>query len=179
MRQPALVIVTGPAGSGKTTLAHELARAVHCPAVCRDEIKEGLVCTTGDASETGGDIQRYATDVFFEALALLLGRGITVVAEAAFQHKVWAPRLEPLLAVARVRILVCELDEERALARRIARGLEDPERAWFHPNEAARNRTGVSTVSYDPPRLEVPTLRVDTSDGYWPAFEAIVEFAQG
>ena len=27
------------------------------------------------------------------------------------------------------------------------------------------------------PRLEIPTLRVDTSDGYSPAFEAIVEFA--
>jgi adenylate kinase family enzyme len=42
--RPTLIIVSGPPGSGKTTLAHEIARAVGCPAICRDEIKEGW-CT--------------------------------------------------------------------------------------------------------------------------------------
>ena len=39
---PTLVVVSGPIGSGKTTLAHKIARAVGCPVVSRDEIKEGL-----------------------------------------------------------------------------------------------------------------------------------------
>src|SRR5215207_1523896 len=114
MRPPALIVVAGRPGAGKTTLAHALARAVRCPAVCRDEIKEGLVCTTGDAGEPGGNLQRHATDAFFDALALLLGRGVTVVAEAAFQHEVWAPRLEPLRAVACVRVVLCEVGPELA-----------------------------------------------------------------
>ena len=172
MRLPALIVVTGRPGAGKTTLAHALARAVRCPAVCRDEIKEGLVCTTGDAGEPGADLQRHATDAFFDALALLLGRGVTVVAEAAFQDRVWAPRLEPLRVVARVRIVLCEAKPELARARQVARGLGDPGRARFHPG-------GAETGSYDPPRLDVPTLRVDTSDGYRPALETIVEFARG
>jgi len=159
MCQPALIVVAGRPGAGKTTLAHALARAVRCPAVCRDEIKEGLVCTAGEA---GGDLQLRATDAFFDALALLLGRGVTVVAEAAFQHGVWAPRLEPLLAVARVRMVLCEVNPELARARRLA-----------------RDSRGRAPESYDPPRLDVPTLRVDTSDGYRPAFDAIVEFARG
>jgi predicted kinase len=179
LRQPALIVVTGRPGAGKTTLAHALARALRCPAVSRDEIKEGLVCTTGDAGEAGGNLQRRATDVFFDALALLLGRGVTVVAEAAFQHKVWVPRLEPLRAVARVRVVLCEVGPELARARRDARILGDPERVRFHPEMTGRDRATESTESYDPPRLDVPTLRVDTSDGYRPAFEAIIEFARG
>ena len=174
IRQPALIVVTGRPGAGKTTLTHALARAVRCPAVCRDVIKEGLVCTAGDTGEPGADLQRHATDVFFDTLALLLSRGVTVVAEAAFQHRVWAPRLEPLRALARVRIVVCEVAPELARARKEARGLEDPARARFHPEGLDR-----ATGSYEPPRLDVPTLRVDTSDAYRPAFDTIVEFARG
>jgi hypothetical protein len=43
---PTLMIVSGPPGSGKTTLAHQIARAVGCPAICRDEIKEGMAHAT-------------------------------------------------------------------------------------------------------------------------------------
>lgn len=170
MRRPTLIVVAGAPGAGKTTLAHALARAVRCPMVSRDEVKEGLVCTTRDAGEPGADLQRRATDAFFDTLALLLARGVTVVAEAAFQHKVWAPRLEPLHALARVRVVLCEVDPQTARARRLARGLDDPARARFHPEASAG--------SYDPPRLDVPTLRVDTSDGCAPGFEAIVAFAR-
>ncbi|HYE92523.1 MAG TPA: AAA family ATPase [Terriglobales bacterium] len=176
VRQPTLIVVAGRPGAGKTTLAHALARAVRCPAVCRDEIKEGLVYTVGDAGEPGGDLQRHATDAFFDALALLLGRGVTVVAEAAFQHRVWAPRLEPLRQVAHVRVVLCEVAPELALARQGARGIGDPARARFHPQRKESDR---ATGSYDPPRLDFPILQVDTSDGYRPAFETIVEFARG
>jgi len=173
-RQPALIVVTGRPGAGKTTLAQGLARAVRCPVVSRDEIKEGLVHTTGhdDASK---NLQRHATETFFDVLALLLGRRISLVVEAAFQHNVWAPRLEPLRSVARVRIVLCEIDSECALARRAARTLGDPARVRIHPEGMGNNPPG----SYDSPRLEVPTLRVNTSDGYEPAFDAILDFARG
>jgi len=34
---PTLVVVSGPPGSGKTTLAHKIAAAVGCPVISRDE----------------------------------------------------------------------------------------------------------------------------------------------
>jgi predicted kinase len=173
--RPALIVVTGPPGAGKTTLARALSRAVRCPLVSRDEIKEGLVCTHGEAGEPSAGLQRQATDAFFEALALLLGRGVTVVAEAAFQHGVWAPRLEPLREFARVRVVLCEVGAERALARRAAREREDPGRARFHPEAMGLEQ---ASASYAPPRLDVPMLRVDTSDGYSPGFDTVVEFAR-
>jgi predicted kinase len=169
--QPLLIVVAGRPGSGKTTLAHALARAIRCPAICRDEIKEGFINTIGD---NGGDEVGWKVyEAFFDAVKLLLERRVTLVAEAAFQHKLWAPKLEPLRAIARTRIIVCDLDPQLAEARHTARAQADPLREWFHPKRWSNDH------EFDPPHLNVPTLTVDTTDGYRPDLDGIVSFARG
>ena len=180
---PSLIVITGRPGSGKTSLAHALARAIRCPAISRDEIKEGFVNTTGQTGGVGApsdDIARQVYDAFFDTLNLLLNHRITLVAEAAFQHKVWAPKLQPLPEIARIRIVLCSIDPELARSRHIARGLADPARERFHGDaavQAARQGRELPIGDYDPPHLDVPTLTVDTSNGYQPAFQSIVSFA--
>jgi predicted kinase len=111
---PSLIVVSGPAGSGKTTLAHELARAVGCPAVCRDEIKEGMVhAVPGFTAAPSDELTMRTLPVFFGVLELLLRAGVTTVAEAAFQDQVWRPRLTPFLPLARVRVVQCVTGVER------------------------------------------------------------------
>jgi len=173
---PLLIVVTGRPGAGKTTLAHALARAIRCPAICRDEIKEGFVNTTAQ----GDDVAWPVYETFFDVVKLLLTRRITLVAEAAFQHKLWAPKLEPLREIARIRIVLCDVDPELAHTRHVERGLADPARERFHDDrawQAAREGVARSSNDYDPPQLEVPTLNVGTSNGYQPALEAIAAFA--
>jgi predicted kinase len=83
---PTLIVVSGPAGSGKTTLAHQLARTLGCPAVCRDEIKEGMVhAAPGSSSVDRDELSRRTLATFFGTIGLLLRAGVTTVAEAAFQ----------------------------------------------------------------------------------------------
>ena len=102
---PTLVVVSGPPTSGKTTLAHALAAAIPCLAVCRDEIKEGMVHAHGGDFHAGpGDpITARTMPVFFEVLRVLVGGGVTVVAESAFQDKLWRHGLEPLSDLVHLR----------------------------------------------------------------------------
>jgi hypothetical protein len=121
-------------------------------------------------------------EVFFDTVTFLLSHRITLVAEAAFQHKVWTPKLERLREIARIRIVLCTIDPALARSRCIERGLADRARERFHHDPAVREaREGreLPIGNYDPPRLDVPTLMVDTSDGYQPAFETILSFVCG
>ncbi len=171
MPTPRLIVVTGRPGSGKTTLAHALARQIRCPAICRDEIKEGCINTLGQIDTPGDGTALRVYETFFDTVKLLLDRGVTLVAEAAFQHKLWAPKLEPLRGIAEVRVIVCDLDECAARARHAQRSADDPEREHFHQKWPGGE--------YDSPHLDVPNLTVDTSEKYRPDFETIVAFARG
>jgi predicted kinase len=182
MPQPSLIVVTGTPGSGKTTLAHTLAKTIRCPAICRDEIKEGYVNSAGRVDHSDDAIGRHVYETFFSAIQFLLTHQITLVAEAAFQHKLWAPKLEELRQIAALRIIICAVDPRLARSRHIQRGLADPDRERFHddrPVKAAREGIELPVGEYDPPRLDVPTLTVDTTDEYRPSFDTVVSFARG
>ena len=60
MTLPKLAVVSGPPGTGKTTLAHQLARTLGCPAVIRDEIKQGMVLSIPGYRPSRDDPVNYA-----------------------------------------------------------------------------------------------------------------------
>ncbi len=182
---PTLLVVSGPPASGKTTLAHALAQALHCPAICRDEIKEGFVggATSGSFEPQRGDAANVAaTAAFFDVVELLIRRGVTLVAEAAFRHHRWAPRLTALTASADIRVITCVASDAAVRDRRRRRWRNEPWRRRFHadsdPDQVhSAGQPEDASASYEPIRLNLPVLVVDTSDGYRPAFEEIVAFA--
>ena len=177
--RPLLMVVTGRPASGKTTLSRILSEQMKCPLIARDEMKEGYINTFRSshkdiAATAAGEIY----DAFFKTIELLLSNNISIVAEAAFQHKLWYPKLAPLMDKADIRIVICDIAPETAMKRFAERMAADPGREKFHGDseEFLKDIDNSLINTYEAPHLPVPVLQVDTSDGYRPAVAEIIGF---
>lgn len=173
VNRPTLIVVSGPAAAGKTTLAHRLARRIGCPAISRDEIKEGMVLNAPDFEpSTGDELTMRTLPTFFSVLRLLLESGVTTVAEAAFQDHVWRPHLEPLREIAHIKVIQCDVDDAVARERTTLRMTHDPTRRAHADTDADSLRRAFNRLA-----LNVPSIDVDTTDNYVPGLEFIASFA--
>jgi predicted kinase len=172
-----LIVISGPPGAGKTTLAHQVAAAIGCPAICRDEIKEGMVhATPGFVPEPADPLAMRTLATFFDVLGLLIDRGTSCVAEAAFQDRLWRPGLTPLLDRADLRIVHCTVPADLAQERMARRAAGNPLRKAHEDGHGGVEAWRSRHDSFDPISLPVPTLTVDTIDGYQPDLAGIIAF---
>lgn len=116
---------------------------------------------------------------FFRVLELLLTAGVTTVAEAAFQDRLWRPYLRPLGALADIRVVHCQVTAGVAWDRIQQRQAESPtRRAHADAYLVDQQVHAAGHDGFDRVRLDVSELEVDTSDGYRPGLDEIVAFAK-
>jgi adenylate kinase family enzyme len=179
MPNPYLLVVTGRPGSGKTTFAKALSDEIYMPVISRDQIKEGYVQTSGKKhNDLPQETNRIATDIFFDIIKMLLDNNVSLIAEAAFQHNMWASRLECFKEMARVYIFICKVEDKIALDRFIKRGINNTYREYFHGDkgvEMVRKGMKSKTSIYEEPRLDVSTYHIDTLDVYNPSIQELVK----
>ncbi len=177
MTKPLLLIITGEPASGKTTLAHELSSRLHCPLLSRDEIKEGYVNTFNRSHEQmDSAVNWHVYETFFDAIELFIAKDISIIVEAAFQDKLWKPKLLSLADRATVKIILCNPTPEVARNRFEKRLQTDPGRKRFHGDDLHIVTNEVST--FLPLNMNSPTMVVDTTDGYSPGLAEIIAFSQ-
>jgi len=173
MAIPYLIIVTGRPGSGKTTFSRELGKQLYLPVISRDEIKEGYVHTFQKRhSELPDQTNKVVNEIFFNTITSLIDNNVSLIAEAAFQHRVWKPQLDVLKEKSKLFLLICKIDDKTALDRFINRGLNNPMRVYFHGDkgvELVRRGFELSISPYDEPQLDVPTFHIDTTGDYKPS----------
>jgi len=178
--KPNCIIVTGRPGSGKATLCKKLQPRLWMPVVSRDEIKEGYVSTFGvKHDELPNDTNAVATNFFFEIINHYLANKVSIIIEAAFQHKVWEPRIAKISEIANPFMIICSVDAETAANRHLQRGLDEPEREFYHGDKrvVVYRETGVVLPAgeYEMPHFNMPTVHVSTDGEYSPAVDQIVE----
>jgi len=180
MNKPLLVIVTGSPASGKTTLAHILAEKINCPLLSRDEIKEGYINTLSLAhSQLDKSTDLHVYDTFFEAIDLLISKRISVIAEAAFQDKLWKPKLLNLSDGTEIKIIICKTNPDLIKSRFTNRFSNNPDREKYHGDQSISmlaEQFNSLTENYKPINIDAPTLEVDSTENYNPDIEAIVNF---
>jgi predicted kinase len=96
MRNFRLVIITGLPGTGKTTLARELARRHRLPLICKDTIKEPLLDVLGADASRSREFSNTAFAVMFSLARELLALGDSLLLEGNFRS---GEHETPLLAV--------------------------------------------------------------------------------
>jgi len=126
MASPLLILVTGQPGSGKTTLARQLAADLQLPLIAKDTIKESLASlSSADAIST--ETSRTLGAVAFDVVFSLLDQGFSSITEASWNPTIAAPRLAALPHM--IIEVHCVCDPATARRRYIERA---PTRHWIH-----------------------------------------------
>lgn len=168
-RMPVLIVVSGPPGAGKTTVAEALADRLELPLLAKDAIKELLADALGVAGNRAAS-QRLGGATFalqFHVLGELLSRGVSTIAEGNFR------RAEEFLALPPARVLEVYVSAPPELLRtRLAsRSTRHP----VHYDVEAADEIGARAASgeWRPLALGGALIEIDTA--VFPDVDAVAE----
>ena len=169
-----LVIVGGAPGAGKTTLAHELGRALRSPVITKDDVKEALAApfATGDR-DWSRQLGVAAYSVLYTVAERIVAAGGNLVLDSNFRRGISEEPLRALARHAYTVVIVCRTPKSRErFAERAARG-----RHRVHIDDAVLDEWDGDDAVFQID-IGAPRLVVDTTDGYAPSLEEIVAFAR-
>jgi predicted kinase len=178
---PALVIVTGPPASGKSTLAARLSADLAVPLIAKDDLKETLFDTLG-----WGDAERSraygaaAVALLFRVADALLAAGQSLILECNFRPGLAEPEVDALRRKHPFRpVQVYCYAPVETLSRRFRERWAAGRRHPGHVDDLTGERVlaDLAKQPYGPLDIGGPLIRVDTGADpryeYAPVREAV------
>ncbi|MFZ1301643.1 MAG: AAA family ATPase [Candidatus Microsaccharimonas sp.] len=172
--KPTIIYVSGAPGSGKTTLAKLLAEQLYIDYISSDMVKGGLEFTQANHDRTAS-----TTGVFVPLLVDHAQKGISFVADHVLQKDIARSTvIDELKAVANVIYIHTQANDpigrytERVQQSEIPDIIRRRELLLERANHHRDNLVNTAEVI----DLGVPTLVVNTDDGYAPNIDEILNF---
>jgi predicted kinase len=178
--RPPLVLVSGMPGAGKSTLAARLGERLHLPVVAKDPIKEALTRVAGLPSSLAESrsIGARGMDALWAIAGAHLDVGVGVVLESNFKTGLSAQYLAPLVERSRAVDVHCAIAGGLAIERYRSRA---GSRHGAHIEHAVLGEASPEGWEAEHAAVDlhgVPVLMVDTTDGYSPSLDAIIEWVE-
>lgn len=163
-----LILISGPPGTGKTTLGEQIAQALGVPFINKDGIKELLFDTLGwKDREWSRQPGIASTALLFHLIERQLAAGQSLVAESAFSAEFDVPRLQRLQNCYHFQTLEVHCTAQmEVLLERFAQRAQSAER---HPGHGEQGQTEELRAKlergvYAPLSSSGEALIIDTTD---------------
>ena len=112
--------------------------------------------------------------LFFQTIENHLKAGSSVIAEAAFQRRLWQEPLEQFSKISLLKLIVCSVPNEVMKTRFLERIERDPSRDKVHADSSYFDQ--LENYRYQAPEIEADSLTLGIQNGYNPNFETVIQF---